>query len=888
MAFNLYIQGDEGGYLPVESIPAGYTGPVFNGVWNGEEYNLVPIDPAIVSDPALQYGQQGSTEYQLATLGRLGGGLSNPASVAQYLKAVAPNFDWSQAIQNAYNQQVSQFGSGFVSGADDPAQTAIKIIEASGQPWAAQAEQYIRSTPQFAQSQAMGAQSQLYAEHQNDNTTFGIPNEVVSTALGIAGGPLGIMGLSTGTPILDTIINQAITQGITTGNIDPESLAKSAALGVAAPEFTKILTDAGLSPEVSNILTKTATGALSGGLQGALTGAVMGAAKQFGGPTLPQEQADYPIQDMGPMLSGPVSEAPVLTQPLQFASGYGGTSDVVPIVDELPAKEEEALIIRPGEEGDLASQKDQSITAFLSLNPGSETTPEGPNAALFGGALSGGGAAGKDAQKFSIFRVASDTYSIKDLTNDKVYTLIDFGGESKLIDNSTRLYVDLAPTEVDAIKNIVNKANESNLIQPSISAQQELTPSDIAIANEFTTKASTEESLISSEADQISQEQAPVTADVATGPAPVSSEETAPTAGIPPVSEEPAAGEQAAQAQPDQASIDKAVMDQIRDALGVPRETTVPAISGEISTVPSAQVLPNETGGMQQIATAPVPPAQIPPVMTQTDFVLPDEIGGVQQAITGPTPTAVPQPIAQEDIASPTPEQGTQGPITTQPEIETTPGTDTGTTSTSQENELIKLLFGDTTGAGGGGAITDTGTIPGVDISTAPTDTGVPGIMTPGISGGTDVAPPTTDIVIPGTDVTPTPPETVPTETVEPPLDTIPPIQEIPPISDTTEPTREVAQTETLTETTTTGKEPSPETETKTPTTDISWIFNLGSPITGTRYASLFERGQSGTAPAGTPGRAGAGELDPTRTGKKRQNVWNVSSLKNLQDALGI
>lgn len=894
MAFNLYIQGDEGGYLPVESIPPGYSGPVFNGVWNGEDYNLVPIDPAIVSDPALQYGQQGSVEYQLATLGRLGGGLSNPSSVAQYLKAVAPNFDWSNAIQNAYNQQVSQFGSGFVSGADDPAQTAIKIIQASNQPWAGQAEQYIRFTPQFAQSQAMGAASQQYAQQQNEGYTFGIPNEAIGVALGAAGGPLGLMGLSTGTPVLDTIINQAITQGITTGNIDPESLVKTGVLGVAAPEFTNILKDAGLSPEVANILTKTATGAISSGLSGALMGAATGAAKQFGGPTLPQEQGDYPIQDMGPMPISPVAEAPVLTQPLQFASGYGGTSDVVPIVDQK--NEPDALIVRPT---DTAGEEvsDQSITTLLSLNPGSETTPSGPNAALLGDALSGGGSSIANAPKFSIFGIAPDTYSIKDISNDKVYTLVNFGGDAKLIDNSTRLYVDLAPDEIQAINNIVNQANESNLVKPADQAAQELPAADIAIATENAAIPPVEPA-------------APT--DVAAGTQPVTTEETAATAAPEPVTTEqtdvasaPAPVEEpTVTPTPDQTAMDKAVMDLIKTSTEVPRETTVIGEAGTVAPTPETQVIPQETGGMQTLPTGPDAPEAPTPIGQQ---VIPVEYPQFQ---TAPEAPAAPEKLVaftpETDITvqtQPQPDTGTAtGPtqdMTAPPTGGDITGPITGETPQSdQEKAIIDLIFGGTTPGGP----TDTGTPPTgiVDISTAPVDTSVPGIMTPG-TGGEEVITPSRDVTPPGggeitptTDVVPPAGETVPpvvtppTEVVEPPpTEEPPPAQELPPPTTVTFPEEQGDYP--ISETT---AEPPPDQtpppEKKGIPPDLQRIFDLGLPISGTRYASLFERGQSGTAPAGTPGRAGAGELDPTRTGKKRQNVWNVSSLKNLQDALGI
>ena len=73
----------------------------------------------------------------------------------------------------------------------------------------------------------------------------------------------------------------------------------------------------------------------------------------------------------------------------------------------------------------------------------------------------------------------------------------------------------------------------------------------------------------------------------------------------------------------------------------------------------------------------------------------------------------------------------------------------------------------------------------------------------------------------------------------------------------------------------------------------LAEIFNLGQsrsqgaapdPTAG-RTSSLM----SGLGVAASPDKAtGVGELESTRTGKKRKNVWNVASLKNLQDALGV
>jgi hypothetical protein len=84
-----------------------------------------------------------------------------------------------------------------------------------------------------------------------------------------------------------------------------------------------------------------------------------------------------------------------------------------------------------------------------------------------------------------------------------------------------------------------------------------------------------------------------------------------------------------------------------------------------------------------------------------------------------------------------------------------------------------------------------------------------------------------------------------------------------------------------------------PESGLNIPGSLLAEIFNLGQsrsqgqapdPTAG-RTSSLM----SGLGVAASPDKAtGVGELESTRTGKKRKNVWNVASLKNLQDALGV
>lgn len=315
MAFNLFIPGDEGGYTPVESIPSGYSGPVFNALFNGEDfYDFTPIDPAVASDPSLQYGKKGSAEYQLDKYGQMGESyLSSPSAVAQFLKipGLPADYDWSDAIKKAYNQQVGQFGSGFNTAGDDPAQTALKIIQASDLKNKDQISQYIRDTPQFAQSQALGAanlEASRRAAHDPGFLGTGIPVEVGTAVLSAFGGPLGMMGMSTGNLILNSVLNQIITQGITTGDINLESLAKTAISSVVAPEITGALQQAGISPEISNFLVKTGAGALSGGQTGALGAALRIATEGLGKTTGSGEENSFDTGLMNQVLGIPATQ----------------------------------------------------------------------------------------------------------------------------------------------------------------------------------------------------------------------------------------------------------------------------------------------------------------------------------------------------------------------------------------------------------------------------------------------------------------------------------------------------------------------------------------------------------------------------------------------------
>jgi len=152
-----------------------------------EEQGLVPVDNRLATDANIQYGEPGSLGYELATLGGMGGeaGFSNPDSVGAFLAPYLPEgYDIGPAIQRAWQQQQGQFG--FWSGADDPGQTALKILAQVQEPWAQQATQQIQTSPEFAQSQLAGTAAVNY--DPDEGTFFGIPNEIVLGSLAIAGG----------------------------------------------------------------------------------------------------------------------------------------------------------------------------------------------------------------------------------------------------------------------------------------------------------------------------------------------------------------------------------------------------------------------------------------------------------------------------------------------------------------------------------------------------------------------------------------------------------------------------------------------------------------------------------------------------------------------------
>jgi hypothetical protein len=255
-----------------------------------EEVGLIEINPAIATDPNLVYGDQGSLEYQLATLGGMGyvdgfdkAGFSNPDSVSAFLEKYVPaGTDLSGAIQDAWQQQQNQFG--YWSGADDPGQTALKILAQVDDPLAQQAAQQIQYSPEFAQSQYAGTAALQY--DPDAGSIYGVPGPIASAALGFAMAPLGA---ALGGGILGGAGTGALSSAIMGG--DPFMGALS---GGVAPGLGELGLPSAYIPAASSLINAAINGGdLSSALMGAAGGTLNYMAQDT--PTFPQEQADFPI-----------------------------------------------------------------------------------------------------------------------------------------------------------------------------------------------------------------------------------------------------------------------------------------------------------------------------------------------------------------------------------------------------------------------------------------------------------------------------------------------------------------------------------------------------------------------------------------------------------------
>jgi len=300
-----------------------------------EEGGLIEINPAIATDPNLAYGNQGSLEYQLASLGGMGynggfdsAGFSNPDSVASFLEQYVPaGTDLSGAIQDAWQQQQNQFG--YWSGADDPGQTALKILAQVDDPWAQQATQAIASSPEFAQSQYAGTAALNY--DPDAGTFYGVPGPIASAALGMALGP---MGLDFG-----AMLGGGMLGGAGTGALSSAIMGGDPFMGALTGSIAPGLGEMGLPSQYIPLASSLAGAAINGGdLTQGLMGGISGTLSQLSqSPTYnyTAEDSNYPSvfdetdAGMAEALSNPYLTPDLFTQaPTQEQPSF--TATVVP------------------------------------------------------------------------------------------------------------------------------------------------------------------------------------------------------------------------------------------------------------------------------------------------------------------------------------------------------------------------------------------------------------------------------------------------------------------------------------------------------------------------------------------------------------------------------
>jgi len=191
MAF--YFNGGEG-YQPLGEggeLPQG--ADLYEKWGDADSGGFNKMDPRILQDSNIRYGEPNSLEYLLAKIGGLSGdGFSNPNSVGSMLRnSGAPaDYDWSGAIGNTFQNQQSQFGGW--SGADDPGQTALKFLSNVDAPWATTSRMNLLNSPEFALGQKQGEAAVNY--DPDEGNILGIPKPVLYGMLAAGGAQAGLFG----------------------------------------------------------------------------------------------------------------------------------------------------------------------------------------------------------------------------------------------------------------------------------------------------------------------------------------------------------------------------------------------------------------------------------------------------------------------------------------------------------------------------------------------------------------------------------------------------------------------------------------------------------------------------------------------------------------------
>lgn len=218
----------------------------------------------------------------------------------------------------------------------------------------------------------------------------GLLDDIGGTLLNISAASfLSSIGLTTGTPFIDKLLGGALQQLVTTGQVDPEQLAKSAAIGQLTPEIAKTVTEkTGLPANIVNAATNVGVAGAVGGAPAALSTAAgvagseaikaataqPGAAistptaesqPEYGTPTTPAYSE--PTMALETALSTPIS-------PLPVAETQAPAQPQEP--EQFPQLKPDGTVMTPEE---VAAARPDLFPGGVLPQPGEETTyfPEG-------------------------------------------------------------------------------------------------------------------------------------------------------------------------------------------------------------------------------------------------------------------------------------------------------------------------------------------------------------------------------------------------------------------------------------------------------------------------------------------------------------------------------
>lgn len=237
-----------------------------------------------------------------------------------------------------------------------------------------------------ARSMGVSFQPLTAEQFKTPKSGFDIGGALLNIA---AGSVLPGLNLGTGTPFIDKLLGGALQQLITTGQVNPEQLAKSAAIGQLTPEVAKKLTETtGLPANIVNAVTNVGVAGAVGGAPAALSTAAGAAGSEaikaataqpgaaistptaesqpeYGTPTTPVYSE--PTRALETALSTPIS-------PLPVAETQAPAQPREP--EQFPQLKPDGTVMTPEE---VAAARPDLFPGGVLPQPGEETTyfPEG-------------------------------------------------------------------------------------------------------------------------------------------------------------------------------------------------------------------------------------------------------------------------------------------------------------------------------------------------------------------------------------------------------------------------------------------------------------------------------------------------------------------------------